>query len=125
MFSAIKKRLECFYLDFLAIPALFMTKKGNAEYHLKYICPKCPNYRREMRDVDNDKTCWWNKNWKMEHYDIPRSYGVRNWISQYVFLKTDLDLFRNSRRFKKYLGLTSKKDGFLKRMWKRITSSLP
>tara|TARA_Y100000310_G_C20548124_1_gene746639 strand:+ start:799 stop:1074 length:276 start_codon:yes stop_codon:yes gene_type:complete len=90
------KRLEFLKLDLISIPSLFLWKKANARYHLKYVCPKCPKCRREMRDVENKKECWWNSNWSKENYDIPKTFGVWNWISQYIFFKTNLSKYRKN-----------------------------
>ena len=48
------KRLICLKLDLISIPSLFLGKEANAKYHLKHVCPKCPKFRREMRDVENN-----------------------------------------------------------------------
>ena len=92
--QGIKKRLICLCLDILAIPSLFLSKKKNAIYHLKHICPKCPKWRREMRDVACDGKCWWNANWKKENYGIHRHFGIKNVITQYLFLETNLRKYR-------------------------------
>jgi len=85
-----KKRLICLYLDVLTIPTLFIGKKDNALFHLKFICPKCPEFRRKMRDVNKVGKCWWYVNWKKGNYDIPRFFGFGNCVRQYLFLKTNL-----------------------------------
>jgi len=90
MKEKIKKRLKCSHLDVIAIPGVFMNKKKNALYHLKHICPKCPKWRRKMRDVEKNGTCWWHENWKKSNYGIHRHFGVKNFITQYTHLKTDL-----------------------------------
>lgn len=84
-----KKRLYCFYLDLLAAPGLFMGKVNNALWHLNHVCPKCPEVRRKLRRV-NSKCCWWESHWKKGNFDIPKSFGFVNWISQYIFWKTNL-----------------------------------
>jgi len=88
-----KKRLTCLYLDLLSIPGLFMTKKANAKFHINYLCPKCPEYRKKMRHV-KEKKCFWETNWEKENFSIPRTFGIKNWITQYLFLKTDLRKFK-------------------------------
>ena len=58
------KRLTLLYLDLLSIPGVFMNKKNNAKYHMKYVCPKCPEWRRKMREIQKNKGCFWFNNWK-------------------------------------------------------------
>jgi len=87
------KRIKCLYLDILSIPGLFMSKKGNAQWHLKRICPICPKWRKELRAI-NSKNCWWESNWKIENYNIPKTFGIVNKLSQYFFLKTNLSKFK-------------------------------
>ena len=84
------KRLICLYLDMLSVPIIFMSKKGNALFHLKFICPKCPEFRRKMRDVNDVNECGWYLNWKKEEYNILRFFGLGNWVSQYLILRTNL-----------------------------------
>lgn len=86
--------LKSLYLDMLAVPSLLMTKKANALYHLKYICPKCPKERKALRSVNNDGECWWYANWKKGRYGIPKNFGISNWFRQYALSKTDLSKFR-------------------------------
>ena len=88
------KRLHCLYLDILTIPTVFMSKKKSAEYHIKHICSRCPLFRRKTADVNNVGDCWWYLNWKRKRYDLPRHFGVRNKITQYLFLRTDLSKFK-------------------------------
>jgi hypothetical protein len=87
------KRLRCLYLDILAIPGIFMSKKGNADWHMKYICPKCPAWRKKMRHVTKND-CYWLYEWKNKNYHIPKSYGAKNWLFQMFLLKTDLTRFK-------------------------------
>lgn len=84
------KRLICLYLDIISIPGILLNNKANAIYHLKFVCPKCPRFRRKMRDVNTKRECWWNQQWKNRKYEIPRNFGIKNWVTQYFFLKTDL-----------------------------------
>jgi len=93
-FTAIKKRLISLSLDITAIPGAFMSKKKNALYHLKYICPRCPAWRRKMRDVQGNGKCWWYTEWKSGNYKIHRHFGVKNFITQYTKLSTDLTKYR-------------------------------
>ena len=72
-----------------------MTKKANALWHLNYVCPKCPKWRREMRTLHtNKKACFWFESWKNKNYKIPKGFGIRNKISQYLSLKTNLSKFQ-------------------------------
>lgn len=87
------KRIYCLYLDILSIPSIFMSRKGDAEYHLRYLCPMCPKFRRKMRDTGGGD-CWWYLNWKKKNFDIPRHFGVKNWITQILFMKTNLSRFK-------------------------------
>jgi len=82
-----KKRFICLYLEILSIPTIFMSKEKNALYHLKNICPKCPDWRREMRKI-NKSGCFWFNNWKIKDYSLPKSMGLKNKLSQILFLKT-------------------------------------
>ncbi len=92
-----KKRLNCIYLEILSIPTILMSKKKSAIYHLKNICPKCPDWRRKLR-ATNKKDCFWFNKWKAKDYSISRSMGLKNKISQILFLKTNL---KNSKQIKK------------------------
>jgi hypothetical protein len=84
------KRLTFLLMDVMAFPGLFMGKKKNAQFHLKYLCVKCPESRRKLRDIKRDGKCWWEDNWNSGNYDIPRSFGLKNFLFQYLFLRTDL-----------------------------------
>ena len=88
------KRFCFLLLDIISIPGVFMPKKYNALYHLKIICPLCPKYRRKLRDVDKRGECYWFSKLKKGDYGIPRYFGAKNFINQYLFLKTDLSEFR-------------------------------
>jgi hypothetical protein len=60
-----------------------------ARYHLKYTCPKCPEARREKRDILKEGECFWYRNWKSGRYNI-RTYQT------YILFKKlgrDKDLF--------------------------------
>lgn len=90
-----KNKLLCLYLDLLALPGIFMTKKTNASLHLKYICPRCPDWRKKMREMD--KGCFWLNSWKEGNYKIPKSFGFKNKIHQYLFSKSNLSKFKNKK----------------------------
>ena len=92
--SSIKKRLICLKLDLFSIPGFFMGKKKNAIFHLNHICPKCPTFRRKMRDIQCNGKCWWYVNWKAGKYHIHRHFGLKNFISQYIFLQTNLRKYK-------------------------------
>lgn len=89
-----KKIIIFLYLDLISIPGLFMNAKHNAKYHLKYICPHCPQYRRIYRCVNKNENCWWEKNWVGKNYSIPRHFGIFNWIKTYLGIKTNLKKYK-------------------------------
>jgi len=82
------KRLRFLYLDILSIPSLFMSKRLSARLHLLFICPQCPGYRRKLRDVDGKGECWWYRNWIKGNFDLPINFGMKNWVTQYLYLRT-------------------------------------
>jgi len=88
------KRLTCLWLDFITFPSLFMTNKARGKYHVKYICPKCPKWRKEMTDIYGMGDCWWHHNWSKKNYDISRTFGIKNWILRCILLKTDLSNYK-------------------------------
>jgi hypothetical protein len=88
------KRIHSLLLDIMTLPGELLDDEGFAEYKKRYICPKCPEERRALRDVDGTGECWWYKNWSAGNYGIPRSFGFSNWLSQYIFWATDLDYFK-------------------------------
>lgn len=90
--------LEQIYLDIITLPSHFLNNEKNAEYHLKYICPKCPPERRKLRDVNCCGECWWNTEWAKKNYEIPRHFGALNWIRQYLSLNTNLQKYRNTKQ---------------------------
>ena len=81
-------------LEIKSIPAYFMKKKSCAEYHLKFVCPLCPSSRKKHRDVHGESTCWWEYNWRKGNYNIPKHFGIMNWIRQYMMLGTNLKKFK-------------------------------
>ena len=85
------------FLDILSFPVTFMSKKNNAKYHLKLVCPICPNCRRKYRDVHETGQCWWEYNWKNENYKIPRYFGVINWVKSYIGVNTDLGSYKDNK----------------------------
>lgn len=80
----IKEKLNFLYLDIISIPAFFITRKASGRYHLRYICHKCPNNRRLLRDVENKGVCFWNHNWEKGNYDISKNFGIKNYVKQYL-----------------------------------------
>lgn len=83
--------LEQVKLDFLTIPTHFMRdRQRRAEFHMRHVCSRCPQWRRDMRNVDGDGKCWWEKHWKREDFGIDPHFGVRNWFAQYMGWETDL-----------------------------------
>lgn len=89
-----KKILEAITLDILSIPGTFMLKQNNAKYHLNYICPICSNHRKSFRDIDNSKKCYWETQWKNGNYEIPKNFGIMNWIKYYLGLKPILEKYK-------------------------------
>ncbi|MBT6068650.1 hypothetical protein HOG48_02750 [Candidatus Peregrinibacteria bacterium] len=86
--KSIKRFFEALYLDVLSIPGLFMSKKANAKWHLKYVCPKCSKWRRSFRDPrKGGSTCMWLNAWQKGEYEIPRSFGPYAWIKYYLGIK--------------------------------------
>jgi len=60
-------------------------KKGNAKFHLRYICPSCPLHKRSTRDIKHSGKCYWNKQWKKGNYDSPPVWmGLRNYIRLHI-----------------------------------------
>ena len=86
--------LYSFYLCVKSVPSSFMNNKNNAKYHLKYICPACPETRRITRDVENCRECWWKSSWEQSKYTIPRNFGLNNYIRASFGLPTKLDRFK-------------------------------
>ncbi len=86
--KTLKRFLEAIYLDILSIPGLFMSKKANAAWHLKYVCPKCSKWRKSFRDPrKGGSTCMWLNAWQKGDYEIPRSFGVLAWLKYYLGIK--------------------------------------
>ena len=92
----LNKRLVCLYLDILSLPGIFMNKKNNAKFHLKYICPRCPKWKNKLREINKNQGCYWHYNWKKGNYNIQRNFGIKNFILQHVYLKTDLSNIKNA-----------------------------
>lgn len=88
------KRLRTLYLYLICLPTPLLSKRLNALYHLKLVCPQCPQYRRKLRDVENVNECWWFTEWKKENFGIPKNFGLKNTITDILFLKTDLSKYR-------------------------------
>jgi hypothetical protein len=93
MLKAFLYRFYFIFLDTISIPGIFINSEENAKYHLRVVCPLCPNCRRKFRYVGENK-CWWEEQWKAENYLIPRHFGVKNFLKQYLGIKTDLRKFR-------------------------------
>ena len=85
------KRIQCLLMDIIAIPGLFMNKKWKAKWHLKFVCPFCPLWRKALGDLENEGKCWWYENWKKGNYGIPSNPGILNWLSRLLFLRTNLE----------------------------------
>ena len=85
---------EAVFLDFLALPGKFMTRKGNAELHLSYICPLCSNWRKKFRNPERKSNCLWEEAWKNGKYNFPRNFGFLNWIRYYLGMRTNLEKYK-------------------------------
>ncbi|MBR9692188.1 hypothetical protein GOV06_05385 [Candidatus Woesearchaeota archaeon] len=95
LMQKIKYVLWVTMLEILTFPSLFMEKKKGALYHLKFVCPICPSSRKKHRDVHGKSTCWWEYNWLKGKYNVPKHFGMINWIKQYIGYGTNLKKFRN------------------------------
>jgi hypothetical protein len=73
---------------------IFLSKEENAKYHLEYLCPCCPEEKKRLRYVNGDNECWWNKNWKNGNFDIPRTFGLWNYVREFFGLEPNLDAFQ-------------------------------
>ena len=86
--------LEAVLLDFISIPGKFMSNKGNAEWHLQYVCPHCSQHRKKFRDPNyKGNYCIWEDVWKKGKINFPRDFGPANWLRYYLGLETDLQKF--------------------------------
>lgn len=81
-------------LDLISSPGLFMGREGNAKWHLKHICPRCPGERRRHRDVHGTGFCWWEENWKKGNFSIPRHMGIKNFFRVHLGNETKLEHFK-------------------------------
>jgi hypothetical protein len=91
--------LEAVILDSISIPCFFMSKKGLALYHLKFMCPICSNWRKSFRDPRRGNKCMWYGAWRKGCFEGPRIYGIKNAVRYYLGLKTDLKKYQ--KEFKK------------------------
>lgn len=91
--------LEAVVLDLLAAPGLLMTKKANAKWHLKAVCPLCSKWRKSFRCTGKKPGCMWLQAWKCGHWDFSRSFGVINWGRYYFGKETKLEKYQ--REFEK------------------------
>lgn len=82
--------LEAITLDIIAIPGQLTTKKANAKWHLKFVCPLCSKHRKSFRYGKNKKECMWHDQWKKKNYDFSRTFGIINWLKYYLGIKADL-----------------------------------
>lgn len=83
-------------LDIASLPGFFLPKKYNAKFHLVFICPLCPRHRKTKRAVEKDN-CWWQENWEKGRYDIPKHFGVKNFLRCYLGKETKLEKFKKSK----------------------------
>lgn len=50
-----------------------------ARFHLIFLCGKCSEGTRAMRDLENSCECWWWENWKRKNYSIPFWMGSKEY----------------------------------------------
>lgn len=50
-----------------------------AKFHLLFLCGKCTEGTRAMRDLENRGECWWWENWKRKNYKIPFWMGRKEY----------------------------------------------
>ena len=81
-------------LEIISIPTVVMKGKTNAIFHLKFVCPLCPSSRKRHRDVHGNSACWWEYHWERKSYNIPKHFGIMNWIRQYTRFGTNLKKFK-------------------------------
>jgi len=90
--------LEAIFLDAVSIPGKFMSDKGNAGWHLQYVCPYCSSHRKKFRNPDCDGNyCMWEEAWKNGDFNFPRNFGAVNWVRYYLGIRTDLRNFTKKR----------------------------
>ncbi|MBU2637408.1 MAG: hypothetical protein KJ955_00355 [Nanoarchaeota archaeon] len=89
-----KKIPSILLLDLLSMPGLLMGKSRNAKWHLRHVCPRCPQERRSHRDVHGNGICWWEENWKKGNYGIPRNMGLKNFFRVHLGAETRLGHLR-------------------------------
>lgn len=88
------KKPYVFLLDLVSVPGLFMSRERNAKWHLRHICPRCPEERRRHRDVYGKGICWWEENWKKGNFSIPKHMGIKNVFRVHAGGETVLDRFK-------------------------------
>jgi hypothetical protein len=87
---------EAIFLDILSIPGKFMGRKGNALWHLYFVCPKCSKWRKKFRDpTRKGKLCLWKNSWQKKKYCFPRDFGILNQFRYYFGFDTDLKKYIN------------------------------
>jgi hypothetical protein len=73
---------------------IFPSKEENAKHHLENICPYCPEEKKRLRYVNGHNECWWKYNWERGNYDIPRTFGLLNYVREFFRLEIRLDAFQ-------------------------------
>lgn len=59
--------------------APFLFRYLWARFHLIFLCGKCTEGTRAMRDLENKNECWWWENWKKKNYSIPFWMGRKEY----------------------------------------------
>jgi len=97
-----KRFAEAVVLDLLAFPGIFMSKKQNALWHLKHVCPRCSSWRKKFRDPQYQERdyCIWNIVWKQKRYTFSKTMGFLNWVRYYCGMPTNLS--RYEKEFKSH-----------------------
>jgi len=70
-------------------------------WHLKHVCPKCSEHRKSFRDPDGGTCCLWLVAWKNGEYDVPRDFGILNYLRYYLGMRTNLSKYRFGRKSRK------------------------
>lgn len=83
---------EAVVLDVISFPGKFMSRRGNARWHLDHVCSRCSKWRKKFRDPDFcGEKCLWEERWQREDYNFPRDFGIFNWAKYYFGMRTNLN----------------------------------
>ena len=70
-----------------------MDKKGNAKWHLTFMCPLCSRWRKSFRDPKQGNRCFWYEAWNKRKFNFPRNFGFCNSLRYYLGLRTNLSKY--------------------------------